>query len=187
MNRTRALFQAVVVEQVKLLGYTESETGAGIVLVDSANAGEVPGESAQVDLQTDSRLARALRADQCIVDIAAGIESIHLAHKVHALVNRVAEARAVHENIVLGKQSVWRLQDFDAEVAHQLEFLNLLFQRNQSENIRGVGSNPARLIRIRHDETEAKRHTGLLAGRLDNSNLRGQREIPGIMRRIDAC
>lgn len=100
--------------------------------------------------------------------------------------NGIAEAGSIHQNVVLREERVGSLQNLDAKIAYQLELLNLLFKRNQSEDIRRVRSDAARLIRIGHDEAEAKRQTGLLAGWFDDSNLRRERKITGVMRGVHA-
>src|SRR5215831_19269914 len=118
-DETGRLLDAVVVEKVKLFGHTERETGARIVLVDAADAGEVPGESTSGDLQTETSLTGALRADQRVVNTTGGVKSVYFADQVHAPVNRVTEARAVHENVVLRKKRIGRLKDFNSEIAHE--------------------------------------------------------------------
>ena len=100
--------------------------------------------------------------------------------------HRIAEACAVHEHVVLREERIRGLQDFEPQIAHQLQLPNLFFERDQCENIGGIRSDTSRLIRVGHDEPEAQRQSGSLAGRLEKSNLGGEREIAGVVRAVHA-
>ncbi len=46
----RSLLHAVVVEQVKVFGYAEGESGARVVFVQASNTSQISGKAAGVNL-----------------------------------------------------------------------------------------------------------------------------------------
>src|SRR5580704_11811621 len=171
-------------EQCNVVRHAKRPTPRWIVTIDPLDSRDVPHESASRDIEAESRLPSALRAVERRNYFPRRIAAVHFADHTNVRAERITKRRPVKRLIVLRVERVGRRHNLDANIAERIELTEVALEIDLGIDIRRIVADAARLVRIRHDETECHRDSRTMVALAEEPQFRAERKITDVMGRI---